>query len=90
MFRYQGLIDQVGEDRHWGWRAYHLDLSVHLSPCRVLLGVSDLNSGRAWSLGNFLFDILPDGSAVAAAFPADKQWGSNMFEEYMGTLSLGR
>ena len=30
MFRYRGLIDQVGKDHHWGGNTYHLDLSAQL------------------------------------------------------------
>ena len=55
----QCLIDQVGKDHPWGGRAYHLDLSGQISPCRILLEVSDLNAVRAWALGDFLFCLRP-------------------------------
>ena len=67
-----------------------MDISVQLSPCRVLIEISDLSAGRAWALENFLFDLRSAGSAEAVAFPADKKWTSNCFEEYRGALKLAR
>lgn len=78
------------QDQHWGFLAYHLELSARLFPFRAQLDVSDLNAGRDWSLENFLIDLRSDGSAEAASFPADKQWASNMADEYRGDLTLGR
>lgn len=88
VFLYQGLIDQAGKDHRWGGRTYHLYLPVQLFPRRALLDVSELNAGRAWSLGNSLLDLRSAGSPVDVAFPADKRWGSSIFEEYRGDLAL--
>ena len=90
MFFCHGVSDQAGKDHHLGGHTYHLDLSAQLFPCRVKIAVSDLNVGRAWSPANYLSDPRSACSAEALAFPADKQWASDMFGDYRGDLTSER
>ena len=54
------------------------------------MGISDLGSGRAWALGDFLFGLRSAGSLEAVAMPTDRETTSNMLEDYEGALTPAR